>query len=82
MGGPENLPSIDRKFSWWTSTEGRVVLTLWLLFLGVIGMALFMPRPVPGRNRERLERLREGAVEIIADGVEEGVRRATKEALR
>lgn len=32
-----------------------------------------------GRGRERLERLREGAVEIIADGVERGVRRVRKE---
>ena len=54
-------------------------IAMWLLVLAVIGTLLFMlPRPTPGRLRDEVQRLREGAVGIIADGVEKGVRRVTE----
>ena len=63
------------------STEGRIVIALWFLFMVAIaiGLIFFSPREPPGKGREALERLREGTVEIIADGVEKGVRRASGE---
>ena len=46
----------------------------------VVAILFSVPRRAPGKGREALERLREGTVEIIADGVEKGVRRASGEA--
>ena len=67
----------------WTSTR---LAGLFLYCAGAVAVAALIFAIVFGEREQRhhdlrpaVERARAAAVEIIADGVEEGVRRATKE---
>ncbi len=67
--------------SFWKTPQGRFIIGLWIFAVGIVLAVIFFAdsRERSGKGREALERLREGTVEIIADGVEKGVRRASGE---
>ena len=66
----------------WTPRKLAELLLYCIGVVAIVGfvIAIVVERREPsGKGREALERLREGTVEIIADGVEKGVRRASGE---